>query len=230
MSAQLDFANLTGRPPGRLTTTLGRLIPGVAAVHAQEVPYAQAWHEANLTALAGENRRWVVFGDSMSQGLGASSPSQSWVSQLARSLPVKVDVVNLSETGARVADVIGQQVPAWRGLPPASHGEIITLLIGSNDQFQRWAREKLPRQFAQLLQLLPDQAIVATLPSPRRLADDVNAVIEEAHISRGLRVVDTKAFGSWRGKLAADHFHPNDLGYAAIARTFESAVIGAITE
>jgi len=231
MSAHLDFANLTGRPPGRLTTTLGRLIPGVAAVHAQELPYAQSWHEANLKALAGDNRRWIVFGDSMSQGLGASSPSQSWVSQLAQRLPVKVDVVNLSETGARVADVIDQQVPAWRGLPPAPHGEIITLLIGSNDQFQRGARGHLPQQFAELLELLPDHAIVATLPSPGRLAGGVNAVIDAARVSRGVRVVDTRALGegTWRGRLAADHFHPNDHGYTAIARMFEPAMIDAIT-
>jgi lysophospholipase L1-like esterase len=25
---------------------------------------------------------------------------------------------------------------------------------------------------------------------------------------------------SWRGKLAEDHFHPNDAGYAALAEDF----------
>jgi hypothetical protein len=70
MSDQLDFTNLMGRPPGLLTEVLGHVVPGVAAVHAQAAPYAAAWHEANLMALAGNNRRWVVFGDSLSQRLG----------------------------------------------------------------------------------------------------------------------------------------------------------------
>jgi lysophospholipase L1-like esterase len=230
MTAELDSLSLAGRPPGRLVTILARLVPGVAAVRAQEVPYAQAWRQTNLKSLAGENVRWVVFGDSMSQGLGASSLSQSWVSQLARSLLMKVDVVNLSETGARVSDVMSRQVPVWRALPPAPHGEIVTLLIGSNDLFHPGVRGHLPVQFAELIRLLPDEAIVATLPSPRRLAGGVNAVIEAARIPRSLRVVNSEALGgSWRGRLAADHFHPNDHGYAAIARMFEPAVTAAIS-
>jgi hypothetical protein len=55
MSDELDFENLTGRAPGRLTEVLGHVVPGVATVHAQAAPYAAAWHEANLKALAGEN-------------------------------------------------------------------------------------------------------------------------------------------------------------------------------
>jgi lysophospholipase L1-like esterase len=229
MSDELDFANLTGRPPGRLTEVPGHVVPGVAAVHAQAAPYAAAWHEANLKALAGENRRWVVFGDSLSQGLGPPTPSRGWVSQLADRLPVEVDIVNLSETGARIADVLSQQIPAWLGLPPAAKGEIVTLLIGSNDLVQRHLRDQLPAAFEQLLTRLPDRAIVATLPAPRRLAGDVDAVIDAAHVSRGLRVADMTALGSrgWRGRLAADHWHPNERGYAAIADVFEPLVLQA---
>ena len=44
------------------------------------------------------------------------------------------------------------------------------------------------------------------------------------------RVVDLATAGpsSWRGKLAADFFHPNDAGYAAIADAFEPLVRDAI--
>lgn len=231
MSDQLSFANLTGRPPGRLTELLRRVVPGVAAVHSQAAPYAVAWHEANLRALAGANRRWVVFGDSLSQGLGPPTPFRGWVSQLADRLPVQVDIVNLSETGARIADVLSQQIPAWLGLRPAPEGEMITLLIGSNDLVKRRLRDQLPAAFEGLLARLPDRAIVGTLPAPHRLAGDVDAVIAAAQVSRGLRVADMTALASrgWRGRLAADHWHPNELGYAAIADVFEPFVLEAAT-
>jgi lysophospholipase L1-like esterase len=229
MSDGLDFANLTGRPPGRLTEVLGHVVPGVAAVHAQAAPYAAAWHEANLKAFAGENRRCVVFGDSLSQGLEPPTPFRGWVCQFADRLPVQVDIVNLSETGARIADVLSQQIPAWLGLPPAPKGEIVTLLIGSNDLVKRQLRDQLPAAFEQLLARLPDQAIVATLPAPHRIAGAVGTVIDAAHVSRGLRVADVTALGSrgWRGRLAADHWHPNEAGYAAIADVFEPFVLEA---
>jgi hypothetical protein len=54
----------------------------------------------------------------------------------------------------------------------------------------------------------------------------VGAVIDAAQVSRGLRVADVTALGSrgWRGRLAADHWHPNEVGYAAIADVFEPFV------
>jgi hypothetical protein len=41
-----------------------------------------------------------------------------------------------------------------------------------------------------------------------------------------LVVADLRAHGprSWRGRLAADRFHPNDAGYAAMARVFDVAL------
>jgi lysophospholipase L1-like esterase len=41
-----------------------------------------------------------------------------------------------------------------------------------------------------------------------------------------LVVADMRAHGprSWRRKLAADKFHPNDAGYAAMARVFDVAL------
>ena len=46
---------------------------------------------------------------------------------------------------------------------------------------------------------------------------------------RGLAVAELRdpRTASWRGKLAADHFHPNELGYAAIAEVLGDAVVSA---
>ena len=224
----LVYANLTGRPPGSLVRVLGRVLPGVAAVQRQVAPYADHWHRANAEAIERGRRRWIVFGDSMSLGIGASTPSQGWVGQAHRQLRedgVEVDVVNLSANGAGVADVLQQQIPAWAGLPPARTGsaaDVVSVLVGSNDLFGRRHRDGLPAQFEQLAQALPTGAIIGLLTQPSAAARAVNDVLQAQQAARRLRLVDLRSDGpsSWRGKLAGDHFHPNDLGYAGIAAPF----------
>jgi lysophospholipase L1-like esterase len=231
------FTNLTGRGPGPFVRALGTVLPGVAAVQAQVVPYAAAWREANLTALAGgRGARWVTLGDSMTQGIGASSPERGWVGQLSQRLAGQpagreVHVVNLSQSGARVEDVIALQLPAWRALPPATEGEIVSVLIGSNDVFSPRHRNLLPEAFAELLAELPPGAVVSTLPSPARVAERVNAQLTEAARSGAIRLVSPGQLdpGAWSGRLAADRFHPNDTGYAMIAEMFEPAIREALS-
>ncbi|MBE7187629.1 SGNH/GDSL hydrolase family protein [Jatrophihabitans endophyticus] len=222
----LVYANLTGRPPGRLMTTYARLSRGAAGVQAQIEPYAAAWHAANLRALDGTKARWVVLGDSMSVGVGASGPFAGWVGQAQHRLKddgVEVDVVNLAAYGARVEDVIAQQLPAWRGLPKPPAGEVVSVLIGSNDLMARRSREGLAAAFADLLHRLPTGAVVAMMPQPRAAAQAANAEVRTAERAGRVRVVDMGRTSpvSWRGRLAGDHFHPNDLGYASIAAGFE---------
>jgi lysophospholipase L1-like esterase len=224
------FTNLTGRPTGPVIRALGTVLPGVAAVQRQVEPYATAWREANLAALRGSNRRWVALGDSMTQGIGASQPSQGWVGQLARRLPAPVDVINLSQSGGRVEDLIELQLPAWRALPPAPDGEIVTVLIGSNDVMNPRHRALLAEAFAEMLELLPAGTVVSAIPSPAGPARQANELIREAERAGRIRAVYPTSFdpAAWRGRLAADRFHPNDAGYALIADLFADAVGAAL--
>jgi hypothetical protein len=176
-SAEFAFTNLTGRPTGPVLRTLGMFLPGIAEVQKQVQPYAAAWQRSNREALAGDHRRWIALGDSMTQGIGASSPEQGWVGQLARRQSSPVDVVNLSQSGARVEDVISSQLPVWRKLAPAPHGEILTVLIGSNDMLSPRNRQLLPEAFTELLEQLPGGAIVSTVPAPAGPAQAANALI-----------------------------------------------------
>ena len=234
-AASWDYENLTGRPPGALLSAIGRALPRVAAVQAQVAPYARAWRAANLEALHGDRRRWIVLGDSMAQGIGAPSPFAGWVTQLqqmAQHRGVDLAVINLSASGARVSDVLGQQLPALRALPPhrrSAGPDIVTVLIGSNDLLARRNRELLPSRFGSLIRAVPAGSIVSTLPQPRRAAQAVNAELEAARAAGVLKVLDMHRHGppSWRGRLAADHFHPNEAGYRAIADAFLPLVLEA---
>jgi lysophospholipase L1-like esterase len=230
----LDYANVTGRPPSRFVRTAAALSRGVGAVHRQHKPYAQSWFEANKVALTKPGRRWIVLGDSMSQGIGASRFDAGWVNQvhdrLAR-LGLELTIVNLSASGARVRDVIDQQIPAWRALPVArgtdGQPDLVTVLVGSNDLISRRNRDQLPERFGEMLGHLSSGAVVATLPQPRAAADGANARLEAAAARGGVAVVDMRVSGpaSWRGKLASDHFHPNDAGYGAIADAFWPTIL-----
>jgi lysophospholipase L1-like esterase len=227
-----DYDNSTGRPPGRVLAALGVVLPGVRRVQAQAAPYAEAWRAHNLDVLSrpARGRRWVVLGDSMSQGVGASAHDRGWVGQLAERLG-GLDVLNLSATGARTRDVLDVQLPLLEQLTGDVPADLVTVLIGSNDLFAGGAvRAQLPAAFADLLDRLPDDAVVASLPQPRDAARRADDHLERAAARGRLRMVDMRADGpsSWRGRLAADFFHPNDAGYAALADAFEPVVREAL--
>ena len=175
--SDLVYDNRTGRPPGRVVRALGRVLPGVARVQRQVEPYADHWAAANRATLAAPSgrRRWVVLGDSMSVGVGASSPGAGWVGQLherLRDAGHDLEVLNLAATGARVPDVVEQQLPALAALGSAGpRPDLVTVLIGSNDLFGgRAHRDALGASMSRLVTLLPRGAVVSTLPQPRAAA------------------------------------------------------------
>ena len=82
-----DYSNLSGRPPGPVLSVAARLLPGVREVQAQVEPYARAWEEHNRAAVQADGPLWVVLGDSMAQGIGASAYDRGWPGQLADRYP-----------------------------------------------------------------------------------------------------------------------------------------------
>ena len=228
MAPLLNYENRTGRKPGRAVRAMSALLPGVSRVWNQVTPYADAWHSGNLEAIDQPGRRWIVLGDSMSQGIGASAHDAGWVGQLALRLAGTdddVQIVNLSATGARVRDVLDQQIPVLDQLG-GREDDVVTVMVGSNDLFGGVAlRKALPQAYAELVERVPSGSLVATLPQPSGAADRANAYVESAAARGRIVMVDLRVAGppSWRGRLASDFFHPNDVGYAAIATAFESA-------
>jgi lysophospholipase L1-like esterase len=223
-----SYSNRNEQPPGPWISLASRVIPGVARVQEQVAPYAAAWRDANAIAAAAEGPLWVALGDSLSQGIGAPAWDLGWVGQLHARLALAgrdYRIVNLSVSGARTGDVLARQLPALEALPVAP--DLVTVMIGSNDLVRRRYRNGLPDRFRALLERVPEGTVVSTLPNPTPTATAVNAVIADAARERGLVVADMRdgRTTSWRGKLAADHFHPNEVGYAALARIFADALL-----
>lgn len=227
-ATSFDYDNLSGRPVGPVVRALGLVLPGVRRVGEQVVPYAAAWAEANRRALEegpDGGPMWVAIGDSMTQGIGASAWDRGWVGQLAPRLATRHRIVNLSFNGARVADVLDRQLPALERLPEVP--DLVTVMIGSNDLVSRRWREALPASAAEMLRRLPAGTVVATQPGDARPSVRIfNRLVDEAARERGLVVADFRdpRMRSWRGKVAEDHFHPNDRGYAGMAELMGEAV------
>ncbi|GAA4692474.1 SGNH/GDSL hydrolase family protein [Nocardioides nanhaiensis] len=235
----LPYDNRTGRGPGRVVRALGLVVPGINRVRAQAEPYADEWSARNREALGMPGRRWIALGDSMSQGVGASSPDAGLVGLLAGRLADaghELRVVNLSATGARVSDLVEQQVPVMQALPPsdpAAGPDLVTVVAGSNDLFGgRQHSSALPDLMRRLVGLLPRGAVVATLPQPSAAAREANTHLDDAARHGHVRLVDLRTSGptSWKGMLAPDFFHPNDRGYAAMAEAFEPVLLAALQE
>lgn len=218
-----DYSNLSGRPTGPVVSALSHVHRGVRSVMAQVPPYAWWWEESNRAALAAGRPLWVALGDSLTQGIGASAPDRGWVGQLLDDPPARVEgtaLVNLSFNGARVHDVLDRQLPALHRLGDLGHEiGLVTLLIGNNDLVSRRWRRTLTESMRALLEQVPEGTVVATQPGTQPAALRFNDVVDDVAQRRGLPILEYRVpqMRSWRGKLAADHFHPNDRGYAGMA-------------
>lgn len=224
------YSNSNDRPPGRLVSVAARVLPGVARVQADAPRFARDWERANRAALAASGPLWVALGDSLTQGLGAPSYDRGWVGQVQRRLRAAgqdYGVVNLSFTGARTQDVLDRQLPALQDLIRGGRRPaLVTLMIGSNDLVSRRHRAGIAERFAEILRRIPPGSLVTTLPNPTAAAAAVNQLIERARGPRRLVVAELRGprTSSWRGKLAADHFHPNERGYTGLADVIVDAI------
>ena len=219
-------------------SVLGRLAralhPGLRQVHAQVARYAAEWEEANGRARAGSGPLWAVLGDSTAQGIGAPTWAEGYVGQLLRALDDGSQqpwrVVNLSRSGARVADVLDRQLPALEALNPRP--DLVTCAIGANDVVRRTSPARLESQLRLILARLPARAIIATVPQglQRDRTEVLNRLIREEAPAAGLVVADVWARTGppWHGKFAADGFHPGALGYADWAAAFADVLDQAL--
>jgi len=205
-----------------------RLVPGIGRVHAQVAPFAEAWTISNDRALTRNGPLWVALGDSMSQGIGARDISGGWVGQLHSRLAAAgrdLRLVNLSKTGARVRDVLDDQLPRLHEI--TAQPDLVTVLVGANDMLRRNRREPAVRDFGRLVAELPTgSTVIATLPRRNPHALAINALVDDAAAAGRMRVADMRGrtLASLRGTRADDHFHPNERGYASIADAFAMAI------
>ena len=195
-----------------------RVVPALRRSLDQIPVHAAAWEAANARSLQGAGPLWVVLGDSTAQAIGvARGIEHGYVGRVRRLLEerdgVPWRVVNLSRSGAVVADVLSVQLPAMATLPTP---DLVSCVVGGND-LRRTPLPQLLDDLEALVAALPAGAVLGNLPKGLREAKAVqaNTLLTRLAATRGVRVADlwTRTGPPWRGKYA-DGLHPNEEGLA----------------
>ncbi len=199
--------------------------------------YKNYWQARAQEPMPDNALLYVALGDSTAQGIGASKPENGYVGLLAKRLEEKtgrpVRVVNLSVTGARVADVIKIQIPRLQQIELPDDA-VVTLGIGSNN-IRSFGAEDFRANFAELAGLLPAQTVVADVPyfgggranSGEKNALEAGEIIREVARENNLPVTPLHEFtknGDSIRNYAADFFHPSDRAYRLWADAFWQAL------
>lgn len=178
---------------------------------------------------------YVALGDSTAQGIGASGPERGYVALVAERLAGAsgrpVQVLNLSRSGARVHDVVTEQLPRLAGLSP----DLVTVAVGAND-LGKYDAARFRADVDTLIAGLPPGTVVGDVPwfmhgGTGRTSDEAAAYVETQARARGLpvaRLHDTTRDRGWASMItdfAPDWFHPNDRGYRRWADAFWTASV-----
>ncbi len=231
-----DWLAMTDRlPPLRrprrrfnLTDIAKRVLSGVREVDETIEPFAQFWDHQNHEALSRSGPLWVALGDSVTQGIGASDPANSYVHRVLSEMRSRSGqpwrVINLSMSGARFADVIAPQLSTLResGLKP----DLVTAVIGSNDVTWRRDLEGIVGDAGRMLGHLPHGTFLSRLGRTRvdQRRREVNKLIESAASEGAVRTYRAWDWPTASGMWAADRFHPNDRAYTYLG----SNLLGAL--
>ena len=200
--------------------------------------YKAFWEEQIAKPTGPTDFVYIALGDSVAQGIGASSPQKSYVGQIAQHIESttgrKVHIINVSVTGALASEVVVAQLPRMKGLKP----DLVTLDIGANDINKKIPMAELEKNIRTILAAIPTKnTIVSDIPNfgggPKQstiasASEPIRAIITEY----GFQVAPIYQFTSvtvhdW-STYAADFFHPSDKGYrnwyAAFATKLDSVI------
>ena len=202
---------------------LGGVLPGATSRRLQTRAFADDWAAANLDAKRATGPLWIVLGDSASQGLGATTREAGYVGVVHEMLRRRDAwrVVNLSRSGAGLADVLARQLPELAALTDEEAAALVTCIVGAEDVAR--CTPGLEVTVRSLLAALPRGAIVATVPLRGSAADATNAVIREEVVRHGLRLADIGVTGGGPGR-GREAVRLNDVGHSTWAKVLIAAI------
>ena len=205
-----------------------RFLDALAETEAQREPWAQYWDDHNAQALSEDGPLWVVLGDSIGQGIGASDPANGFVPQVVQSLREQSGepwrVVNLAMTGARIAHVVDDEIPAMRGagLDPM----ITTCMIGFNDFIGGSSTTIIESGATRLVEEVPHGTLVGRVSTSRftKRATVLKSVFDDGHERGRITIFDPWKWPEASNVIARDRIHLNDNGYRHLADAVMSAM------
>jgi lysophospholipase L1-like esterase len=203
--------------------------------------------KANLPAVknietmlgTGDSLRYIAAGDSTALGQGASDEKHNYTYQVAEHLAVNHKVIykNIGVSGERLAGFISDQLPQIIEFNP----DVVTISISANDithwqnigyienNLEKIITELIIKTHAQIyLAQEPSFTSADLLPFFYRRALNARSIIVNHHLASWQKdkVKIAPVYDEWiknahnSSNYAADHFHPNDLGYEIWSRAF----------
>ena len=183
---------------------------------------------------------YLVLGDSLSRGVGATSYKNTYPYLMMQREP-SLRIVNKAQPGARLVHVFSQIGDA-ETLSPS----IITVLIGTNDVFNRTPIDEFSKEYDRMLSELDKKSaktIVLTIPylgSPDSVPFPFTILLDQAikrynsKIKEAVRkhpkvkMIDlyeksAESFKRSRDLYSKDLFHPSDKGYILISDLLKNA-------
>lgn len=220
------------------------------AVRREYIPTEPALDIGGTYGEGKEPFTFVVLGDSTGAGVGAGVAERSFPVLLAQRLAeaegVAVELVDLAESGARVDDVLNEQVDAAVAVGP----DLVLVAIGANDATHLTGLDSVRDNTSLFVQRIRDEGVpvvVAGAPDMRAPAffeplrsivgwrgRAVTDAIEESATAAGAVVVPladrTRAFfiSNPDEAYASDRFHPGPAGYERWAQALFPEVAEAL--
>ena len=187
-----------------------------------------------------EGTVYLVLGDSISRGVGASTYKNTFPYLIMEREP-SPRIVNKAQPGARLVHVFSQ-IEMAESLKP----NIITVLIGINDVFNRTPIDEFESEYDRMLTELDQKrakTIVITIPylaSPdsalfpynilldaaiKRYNTKIKSVVKKHPDIKMLDLYEQSAdsFKKTRDLYSKDLFHPSDKGYILISDILTNA-------
>jgi lysophospholipase L1-like esterase len=188
--------------------------------------------------------RVLWLGDSTAAGVGADTPEGALPRQVAAALDRPVHLRVLARSGARVRDVLADQLPRVAELDVAP--DLVIVSVGANDVVHLTRRRTFRRQYAAMLAAfagtrvvvlgIPDMASALVLGQPLRAAAGAQARIVDRWIRTtaasfpDVHHIDISARAHTRPAehLSLDRYHPNDAGYGIWAGIVAATLVGLV--
>src|SRR5689334_20790369 len=205
---------------------LGGVLPGATARRLQVAAFADEWAASNLDARQSDGPLWVVLGDSISQGVGATTRETGYVGVMLQYLRRREAwrVINLSRAEAGVLDVLARQLPELVSIAANHEIALVTCIIGAEDMARR--TPGLDTALRQVIAALPTGSVIGLLPHGPRAAGALNSVIREECERHAMRIAVLPP--RLPGQIGRNSRGLGDVGHAAWARAVLAAADGPV--
>lgn len=185
----------------------------------------------------------LVIGSSSTVGLGASSPSKTYVARLGPSLQSAMAGIGFEVIGRGISGEVAQgAADRMRHEVEDAKPDLVVWQVGTNDALGHVEMPRFRHCLKSTLAWLKDRHIDVVLINPQygqvlvkdayyeQVVEAIAGIAREADVLLVDRFTAMRKLAkeSARSDLAADNLHMNDEGYRQLADQLSNAILGAL--